>query len=49
MFKFQQSTVKKKVVRLWLISTVYIFYIVLPSLVYAGECVSTGSGASCTG
>jgi len=49
MFKFRQTIVKKKVVQLWTAVAVTVFYIILPNLVHAAECVGSSSGSACTG
>jgi hypothetical protein len=49
MFKFRQTIVKKKIVQLWTAVAVTVFYIILPNLVHAAECVTSGSGSACTG
>lgn len=49
MFKFRQTIVKKQVVQLWTAVAVTVFYIILPNLVHAAECVTSGSGSACTG
>ncbi|MCB9422802.1 MAG: hypothetical protein H6667_23585 [Ardenticatenaceae bacterium] len=49
MFKFRQADVKKKAVQLWTAAAVIVFYIILPNLVHAADCVTSGSGSACTG
>lgn len=49
MFKFRQTTVKKKVVQLCTTAAITVVYIILPNIVYAAECVTSGSGSACGG
>ena len=49
MFKFRQATGQKKVIQLWTAVAITVFYIILPNLVHAAECVTSGSGSACGG